>query len=125
MLKKTFGYITKAIRLQLGLKKSHTSDAFIVALGTTQARAKTKLFMFKRKNNRQLQRNRKGYKPSIRRQRYSLQPHDLVTFEEKMYQIVGVQNYGKYVKLTDGTKHIVKAIKHITVIFHQKALIAL
>ena len=91
----------------------------------TQARTKTKRFLFKRKNNRQLQRNRKGYKPSIRKQRYALQPHDLVRFEGKKYQVVGVQNYGKYVKLTDGTKRIVKAINHITVIFHQKTLIAL
>jgi len=121
----TFGYITKAIRLELGLEKTHAIDAFIAAQGTTQARAKTKLYLFKRKNNRQLQRNRKGYKPSIRRQRYALQPQDLVKFEGKMYRVVGIQNYGKYVKLTDGTKRIVKAIKHITVIFHQKTLLAL
>ena len=70
----TFGYITKTIRLQLGLEKSYAIDAFIVAQGTTQARAKTRLYLFKRKNNRQLQRNRKGYKPLIRRQRYALQP---------------------------------------------------
>ena len=121
----TFGYITKAIRLELGLEKTHAIDAFIAAQGTTQARAKTKLYLFKRKNNRQLQRNRKGYKPSIRRQRYALQPQDLVKFEGKMYRVVGIQNYGKYVKLTDGTKRIVKAIEHITVIFHQKTLLAL
>ena len=121
----TFGYITKAKRQQLGLEKSHAIDAFIVALGVTQARTRIKFFMFKRKNNRQLQRNRKGYKPSIRNQRYTLQPHDLVKFNEKMYRVVGVQNYGKYVKLTDGTNRIVKAIKFITVIFHQKSLIAL
>ena len=121
----TFGYITKAKRQQLGLEKSHATDAFIVALGATQARARTKLFKFKRKNNRQLQRNRKGYKPSIRKQRYNLQPHNLVKFDRKMYRVVGVQNYGKYVKLTDGTNRIVKAIKFITVLFHQKTLIAL
>ena len=50
----TFGYITKSIRLQIGLEKSHANDAFIAAQGTTQARAKTKLYLFKRKNNRQL-----------------------------------------------------------------------
>ena len=51
----TYGYITKTKRLELGLPKSHYHDAFIIAGGTTQPRAKP-LFMEQiRRNNRVLQ----------------------------------------------------------------------
>jgi hypothetical protein len=68
---------------------------------------------FKRKNNRSLQKNRNGYAPAIRRQRYPIQPKDLVTFEGRQYQAVGMQNKGAYLKMTDGLKAIVKSVKKI------------
>jgi hypothetical protein len=70
-----------------------------------------------------LQKNRNGYAPAIRRQRYLIQPKDLVMFEGRQYQAVGMQNKGAYLKITDGVKAIVKSMKKIEVVFHQKGVI--
>ncbi len=119
----TFGYITKANRYQYGIEKSHVNDAFVIAGGSSQSRAIERMITFKRKNNRSLQKNRKGFAPSIRKQRYAIQPKDLVAFEGKAYQAVGMQNKGAYLKITDGLKAMVKSMKKIEVIFHQKGVI--
>jgi len=60
---------------------------------------------------------------SIRKQRYSIQPQDIVEYQGKQYKAVGMQNYGTYLKMTDGTKTIVKSMKQIQVLFHQKTLV--
>ena len=70
-----------------------------------------------------MQKNRKGYAPAIRRQRYLIRPKDLVRFEGKQYQAVGMQNKGAYLKMTDGLKAIIKSVKKIEVVFHQKGVI--
>jgi len=119
----TFGYITKANRYQYNIKKTHSNDAFVIAGGSNQTRKEERIIYFKRKNNRSLQKNRKGYAPAIRRQRYSIQPKDLVTFAGKPYQAVGIQNKGAYLKMTDGMKAIVKSVKKIESVFHQKGVI--
>jgi hypothetical protein len=119
----TFGYITKANRYQHKIEKTHSNDAFVIAGGSNQKRAEERIISFKRKNNRSLQKNRNGYAPAIRRQRYSIQPKDLVRFEGKQYQAVGTQNKGAYLKMTDGVKAIVKSMKKIEVLFHQKGVI--
>ncbi len=63
----------------------------------------------------------------IRRQRYSIRPNDIVNFEGNIYRAVGVQNKGAYLKMTDNitdnVKAIVKNIKKVKVIFHQKTLV--
>ncbi len=120
----TYGYITKVIRLELCLEKSHINDAFIIAGGRKQKRLTPISMFFKRKNNRSLQLNRKGFKRSIRRQRYSIQPYDIVRWQGKVLRAVGIQNKGAYLKMTDGAKTLVKSVKQIQVIFHQKSLIA-
>ncbi len=120
----SFGYITKAIRQELGLEKTHANDAFVIASGKNQKRAAPIRMFFKRKNNRSLQLNRKGFKPSVRRQRYSIQPHDIVRWQGKLLRAIGIQNKGAYLKMTDGMDTIVKSVKQIQVIFHQKSLIA-
>lgn len=74
----TYGYITKIKRNEIGIEKSHSNDAFVISKGTTQKRSSTYSIQQKRKNNRCLQLNRKGFMPSIRKQRYSIQPQDLV-----------------------------------------------
>ena len=117
----TYGYITKTNRWQLGVEKSHSNDAFVIAGGTAQARCKTIYLAFKRKNNRCLQLNRKGFKPSIRKRRYSIQPKDLVKWKGKIYQAKGTQNKGKYVLLDDGTKRP-KPIKDVELVFNKKTL---
>jgi len=119
----TFGYITKANRYKQGIEKTHSNDAFVIAGGSNQKRAEERTINFKRKNNRSLQKNRNGYAPAIRRQRYAIQPKDLVKFEGKQYQAVGMQNKGAYLKMTDGLKGIVKSVKKIEIVFHQKGVI--
>lgn len=119
----TFGYITKANRYNHNIEKSHSNDAFVIAGGTTQERCSERTVIFKRRNNRSLQKNRKGFAPSIRRQRYSIQPKDIVKFNGKQYYAQGIQSKGAYLKMTDGVKSIVKAVKNIEVIFHQKGVV--
>ena len=58
-----------------------------------------------------------------RKQRYKIQPKDLVKFKGKTYQAQGMQNKGAYLKMTDGIKSVVKSMKHIEVVFHQKGLV--
>ncbi|CAK0748689.1 hypothetical protein CCP3SC5AM1_1550001 [Gammaproteobacteria bacterium] len=119
----TFGYLTKAIRQRQELEKTHCTDAFVIAGGESQKRCNSLQLFFKRKNNRSLQLNRIGFKPSIRKQRYAIQPHDLVRYTDRIYRAVGIQNKGAYLKMTDGSKPLVKRIDHVHVIYHQKTLI--
>lgn len=96
----TYGYITKHDRIQLGLEKTHYNDAFVIAGGKSLKRAKVLQVQQIRRNNRSIQTNRKGFRPSIRKKRYQLQPHDLVRYEDKLYCVKGVFNYGTWVRLT-------------------------
>jgi 5-methylcytosine-specific restriction endonuclease McrA len=95
----TWGYLTKYHRIQLGLPKSHVHDAFVIAGGTTQERCRPYRIHQVRRNNRSLQKNRKGFKPAIRRQRYPLQPNDLVRYKDQLCRVKGIFNYGKWVRL--------------------------
>ncbi|PTD94009.1 paclitaxel/taxanoid biosynthesis susceptibility protein TS1 [archaeon SCG-AAA382B04] len=99
----TFGHITKKKRIELGLEKSHINDAFIIAGGKNQERAEPYIVEQNRRNNRLIQTNRKGYGRSIRRERYDLQPGDLVEVEKKglVHSVKGVFNYGKWVRLVN------------------------
>ena len=120
----TYGYVTKYQRNKLGLEKSHINDAFVIAGGTTQARCVPFEVVQVRRNNRAIQLNRKGFKPSIRKQRYQLQPHDLVTYNGKLYKVKGVFNYGKYVKLSDSNGAVVNAnIKKVELLKYGKGLV--
>lgn len=119
----TFGYVTKVNRYQFGIEKTHSNDAFVIAGGSSQEREVEQMISFKRKNNRSIQKNRNGFAPSIRKQRYVIQPKDLVLFEGKQYQAIGIQNKGAYLKMTDGIKAIVKSIKKVEVVFHQKGVV--
>ena len=47
------------------LSKSHVNDAFVIAGGKEQVRAISFEVIQKRKDNRCLQKNRKGFAPSI------------------------------------------------------------
>lgn len=100
--KYTYGYITKRNRIDIQLDKSHINDAFIISKGTTQERTIPIVVEQNRRNNRKLQITHKGFKPSIRRQRYNLQPKDTVLFEDQTYSVKGVHSYGKYVLLSNG-----------------------
>ncbi|MHA2233327.1 MAG: hypothetical protein ACXAB4_12665, partial [Candidatus Hodarchaeales archaeon] len=90
-------------RRKQGLPKSHTNDAFVIAGGSSQSRARPYLLQQRRRNNRQLQKNRKGFKPAIRRQRYPFQPHDLVRHAGQLCRVQGVFNYGRWIRLVTPT----------------------
>lgn len=54
-VKHTYGYITKNNRIRLGIEKTHYSDAFVIAGGTTQKRVEPLFYKQTRRNNRSLQ----------------------------------------------------------------------
>ena len=119
----TFGYVTKANRYHHGIEKSHSSDAFVIAGGTTQDRARERNIIFKRKNNRSLQKNRNGFAPTIRRQRYKIQPQDIIEWNGIKCIAKGMQNKGAYLAFMLGTKRLVKNIKTIRLIFQNKGVV--
>lgn len=118
----TYGYITKRNRIEQGLEKTHCNDAFVISKGKDQER--TKLFMIKQvgRNNRCLQRNRKGYKPSIRRQRYNYQPNDIVKYNNVFYVTKGCHNKGLriIININDNNKSV--NIKNVKLIKYGKGM---
>jgi N6-L-threonylcarbamoyladenine synthase len=74
----TYGYITKSARIALKLEKTHSNDAFCIAGGTEQEQTNTYAEKQTRRNNRAIQLNRKGFKPSVRKVRYMFQPNNIV-----------------------------------------------
>jgi len=121
----TYGYITKMKRSNLKLPKSHTNDAFIVAEGNRdRERTHTYSIIQNRRNNRKLQQNRKGFKPSVRKQRYSLQPKDLVKINNKLCIVRGCFNYGKWISLKDKLGNIInKAIPKVVLVRYGKGFV--
>jgi len=119
----TYGFETKCNRIKLRLPKTHVNDAFVIAGGTKQKRCKTFKVKQVRRNNRSIQTNRKGHRRSIRRQRYALQPFDLVRYEKKEYRVKGMFNYGKWVRLIDVEKNIKNLnVKKVELIKYGKGL---
>lgn len=114
----TYGYITKHDRIKLEMEKTHANDAFVITGGENQIRSKPYQVKQIRRNDRSLQTNRKGHKPSIKRQRYKYSPGDLIkrrsSFQtagwgdkidkkerSKVYTVKGVSNYGEYIRLSN------------------------
>jgi len=102
----TFGNITFANRNKLNLPKTHYNDAFVIAGGTNQTRIRPMQIIQKRKNNRSLQKNRKGFKPSIRKNHYIFRPEDLIWINNISYIVQSVFNYGKWIRVKDKLNHI-------------------
>ena len=96
----TFGHITKMRRNALNIEKSHINDAFVIANGNNQVRSVHLSIVQKRHNNRCLQLNRKGFKPSIRHQRYPYQPKDVVMVQGISYDVTGTFNKGSWIRVT-------------------------
>jgi len=110
----TFGYITKVMRTQLGLAKSHANDAFVIAGGHDQQRPPTLKLWFKRKNNRSLQKQPiKGGKRSLRTQRYPIQPNDMIEYDGKIYRSKGTHCKGSRVTAFVGDKIVSLSIKKV------------
>ncbi|GBE55725.1 CRISPR-associated endonuclease Cas9 [archaeon BMS3Bbin15] len=119
----TYGYITKHDRIKLGLEKNHVNDAFVIAGGTTQSRTIPDMATQTRRNNRSIQTNRKGHKPSIRRQRYKLQPNDLVRYKEILCKVKGVSSYGKWVRLVTKAGEIINTnVKKVELVKYGKGI---
>ncbi len=119
----TYGYITKHDRIKLGIDKSHVNDAFVIAGGTNQTRTIPYYGKQTRRNNRSLQTNRVGFKPSIRRKRYKFQPSDIVYFKSIIYTVKGVFNYGNWIRLIDSIGNIVNTnIKNVELVKYGKGL---
>jgi len=116
----TYGYITKHDRIKLGLAKSHVNDAFVIAGGNSQKRSRHFSLQQSRRNNRKLQLNRKGFKPSIRRKRHKFQPHDLIRYNGKVCVVRGTCCRGSQVLLTN-KKSI--SPKHIELIKYGKGMV--
>ena len=119
----TYGYITKHNRIKQGIVKSHVNDAFVIAGGASQERCKPYITKQIRRNNRKLQTNRIGFKPSIRRQRYALQPNDLVRYNKDDCRVKGVHGYGKYIILVNELMEKVNvATKKVELICYGKGI---
>lgn len=116
----TFGYITKNARIRNGIVKSHGNDAFIAAGGDSEMRRVNPLFSGQRsRNNRGIQLNRKGFKPSIRKRRYGLQPGDLVSWKSFVHAVRGMHCRGSRVMLDIGKS---VALKKVELICYGKGL---
>jgi hypothetical protein len=96
-LKVTYGCITQLKRNEYNIEKSHCNDAFIISGGNQQKRCKDINVEQKHRNNRVLQLNRKGYKPSIRKVRSFIQPKDVFWCKGKEYRCRGMFGNGRYV----------------------------
>jgi hypothetical protein len=96
-LETTYGNITFVNRNKLGLIKTHCNDAFIIAKGTNQLRIKPFNIIQKHRNNRVLQVTRKGFKPSIKRNRSIIAPLDLFWVDKIKYSCKGMFGNGRYI----------------------------
>ena len=56
---------------------------------------------------------------TIRKQHYQLRPHDLVKYQNQIWQVKSVQNRGKYIRLTKKlAKDVVTNIKNVATLLH-------
>ncbi len=119
----TYGYTTKFKRYKLGIEKSHANDAFVIAGGRKQRRCQKSKAIFKRRNNRELGKQRKGFAPSSRKQRYPIQPMDVVEYEGVKYHTKGTHNKGMRIIITVNGKNKSVAVKKVKHILSQKSLL--
>jgi len=91
----TYGNITSVNRNKLGIEKSHVNDAFVIGGGANQERCKEVEIKQVHRNNRVLQLNRKGFKPSIKKNKSKVNPYDLFWVNGKQYSCKGMSSYGK------------------------------
>jgi hypothetical protein len=102
----TYGYITFLKRQEFNIQKSHNNDAFVIANGSFQERCKPVIITQKHRNNRAIQLNRKGFVPAIRKQRYNIQPKDIVWIGNKKFTASGVHNKGISIIISETKKSI-------------------
>jgi hypothetical protein len=122
-LQVTYGNITFVNRNAVNLEKTHYNDAFIIAGGSSQKRVKPFEIIQKHRNNRVLQLNRNGFKPSIKKVRYKYQPKDLVWINNKQYIVKGTHSYGKRIKVENKVEVFDFPVRKIEKHFASKSLV--
>jgi hypothetical protein len=60
---------------------------------------------------------------AIRKQRYSIQPKDIVEYQDRLYKAIGTHCKGKCIRITNGLKKFDRSVKHIKIVFHQKTFV--
>lgn len=76
------------------------------------------------RNNCSSQTNRKTYGRSVRTQKYSLAPKDLVKYEGDICKVKGMFNYGSWVRMKDREGNIVNSnVKDVELIKYSKGLL--
>ena len=118
-LKVAYGYETFIKRHELGLEKTHSTDAFVIAKGSVHDRAKDIEVKQIHRNNRVLQVNRKGFKPSIKRAKSKVNPEDLFWVEGKQYSCTRMFGYGKYIGYRSTKKNAYFKFSIVEKIFRQ------
>ena len=122
-IRTAFGYETFIKRNELSLDKTHETDAFVIAGGTIQGRSKPTEVVQVHRNNRVLQLNRKGFKPSIKRDKSKINPKDIFWVEGKQYICKGMFNKGTYVLYGEAKKKEYFNYKKVEKVFHNGSLI--
>ena len=119
-VEETFGYLTKEKRIKNNIEKSHINDAFCISGGNGEIQKRSFLnnIIQKRKNNRKLQIQRKGFKPAIRRRRYKIQPYDLIQIAGEKYVSKGIHCKGKSIYILKENKKKTISVKKVENVFH-------
>ena len=119
----TYGYETAIKRNVLGIEKSHVNDALVIAGGTNQDRCLPYSVEQKRINNRVLQTNRKGFAPSIRKQRHKIQNRDFVWIGGRRCVCGGVACKGAMIYYFYGTEKKTIYYKKVSRFFSTGSLV--
>ena len=122
-LKITYGHITWVKRNELRLEKTHYNDAFVISGGQNQERIRPIEIKQIHRNNRVLQLNRKGFKPSIKKEKSKVNPEDLFWVAGKKYSCKGMFNKGLYICYGSTKKKEYFSFKKVEKIYKQGSLI--
>jgi hypothetical protein len=123
----TYGYITKFDRIALGLEKSHSTDAFVIARGTMQERSSLSFFIKQvRKCNRKLFKgDRSHIKNTAPRFIIGFQRFDKVLWNNIVCFVFGRRKTGYFeLRTLDDTKiHASAKAKELTLLETSKTLL--
>jgi len=86
--------------------------------GTDQKRSEPLEINQVHRNNRVLQLNRKGFKPSIKKEKSKVNPRDLFWIKKKQYVCKGMFSYGRYILFGTVKKKEYIKFSEVTKIFH-------
>ena len=115
----TYGSITKHNRIKLGLEKSHSNDAFVIAGGNGDIKQLDILIKQKqvRRNNRKLVRGQMGEIPNkCPKEVFGFRLFDKAIFENRKYFIWGRRKSGSFLLKTlsgDKTERMYKKLRKI------------